>query len=390
MGKRYYRLLPFIFIGTFFLYYLTSSSNTPYNYFTLLADAFLHGRYWLTESPPWLNELIPAPTNRFYVVYPPMPAILMMPLVAIFGSNLNQTLVSIFFGSLNVVLFYMIILKFNLSFSNCLWLTALFGFGTNHWFTSSVGSSWYIAHVIAIFFLFLAILETFSKKRPFLIGIFLGAAYLSRLPTILSLPFFLIILKDIFWVDRKIQVKPLSYLLTGISIFVAFSFWYNWARFGNIFNFGYSLIPGVLQESWYSEGISSSSYIPRHLKVIFAQIPSLSSSSPFFIPSLYGMALWLTTPAFILALLAPIKKQLVIASWLAVFLVAIPNLIHGTVGFSQFGYRFALDFTPFLLLLVVMGIGPKLQWYKKILIVLSILVNSWGVLWINKFGWAGW
>ncbi len=52
-----------------------------------LADAFLHGHIYLTDHPSWLSELIPR-DGVYYVPYPPMPAILLMPLVAIFGTEL--------------------------------------------------------------------------------------------------------------------------------------------------------------------------------------------------------------------------------------------------------------------------------------------------------------
>src|SRR2546428_293368 len=37
---------------------------TDYDYYGRLADAFLHGRWWLTEAPPWLNELLPCGEGR--------------------------------------------------------------------------------------------------------------------------------------------------------------------------------------------------------------------------------------------------------------------------------------------------------------------------------------
>ena len=36
------------------------------DYFVRLADAFLHGRLYVTEAPTWLNELIPAGPGRWY------------------------------------------------------------------------------------------------------------------------------------------------------------------------------------------------------------------------------------------------------------------------------------------------------------------------------------
>src|SRR2546429_9940176 len=57
---------------------------TDYDYYGRLADAFLHGRWWLTEAPPWLNELLPCGEGRFCVVYPPLPATLSLPFVPFF------------------------------------------------------------------------------------------------------------------------------------------------------------------------------------------------------------------------------------------------------------------------------------------------------------------
>ena len=51
--------------------------------FFYLADAFLHGRTWLT-SPLGPYDIIPV-FGRFYVPFAPFPAIALMPLVAIVG-----------------------------------------------------------------------------------------------------------------------------------------------------------------------------------------------------------------------------------------------------------------------------------------------------------------
>ena len=101
------------------------------------------------------------------------------------------------------------------------------------------------------------------------------------------------------------------------------------------------------------------------------------------------MAIWLTTPAFIYAFFAGIKNRLVIGCWITIILIAFVDFCHGTWGFAQFGYRYAVDFYPFLFLLTIKGIGDAVKWHHKILIILGIIVNLWGVLWIHKFGWVG-
>ena len=78
------------FILTFIVYLFTSAGQTPYDYFTRLADSFLQGKYYITQNPPWLSELIPAGLNKFYVVYPPMPAIIAIPFRLLFKEKFEQ------------------------------------------------------------------------------------------------------------------------------------------------------------------------------------------------------------------------------------------------------------------------------------------------------------
>src|SRR5205814_3550356 len=81
--------------------------STDYDYYGRLADAFLHGRWWLTEAPPWLNELLPCGDGRYCVVYPPLPAILSLPLVPFFPTAVAQVVASrIAAGASTGVLYY--------------------------------------------------------------------------------------------------------------------------------------------------------------------------------------------------------------------------------------------------------------------------------------------
>ena len=106
------------------------------------------------------------------------------------------------------------------------------------------------------------------------------------------------------------------------------------------------------------------------------------------------MSILITTPAVIYAVFAGIRKKTALACWTAIIPVALVSFTHGGYGWIQFGYRFAVDFYPFLLILITMGMNSflkensDLRWHQKLLIIISILVNSWGILWINKFGWA--
>jgi len=353
-----------------------------------LADAFANGRIYLLENPPWLNELIPGEQGKFFVAYPPMPAIVAFPFVVLLGQNFPQQVLAHLLGAGFAVLTSKLALKITNNKRVAIWIGFLAAFGNIIWFLAATGSSWYLGQVTAAFFLMAAIYETFSQKRSFLIGVFLGAAYLSRVHTILSLPFFAYLLLGKLALSKD-NIKKLFWFLLGLSPFLFFNAVYNFARFGVLWDKGYTLIPGVLDEPWYTLGLIHPSYIERHLKVIFTALPVLKNQFPYIFPSWEGLAIWLTTPAFIFALKAPFKKAIIKISLLAIALISIPILLHGTYGFAQFGYRFAVDVYPFLFLILIYSLPKKLRYYHWLLLAISILVNTWGVVWINKMGWVG-
>jgi len=371
-----------IFGAVLTTYYLTSGGHTPYDYFARLADSFLTGRLYLTDNPPWLNELIPI-NNKFYVAYPPMPAILLMPFKLLFKSSFFQEQLSFLVGASISITYFAISKKITKSLKAALWTTIFVSFGTILWFLSTAGSSWYLGQTCATLFLSLAIFEHITKKRPWVLGIFLGAAFLSRIHLILAIPFF------VTDASVKKKFKFLFLFMLGFLPFLVFNFYYNLVRFGTIFDKGYFLIPGLFEEPWYQQGIFNLSYIPRHLKVIFLSLPIVKTSYPFVIPSWGGLAIWITSPAFVYSLFAPLKVGEVKMSWISIILISLVLFSHGTTGFAQFGYRFAVDFYPFLILITIYALHKRgIKWHHWLVLMICILVNAWGVILINKLGWV--
>jgi len=89
---RIFLLLVLVTLG---IYGITHTDRyVALNYFVPLANAFIHGHLYLIDNPSWLNELIKW-QGHYYVVYPPMPAILLIPFVALFGEHFTN-LVSLF------------------------------------------------------------------------------------------------------------------------------------------------------------------------------------------------------------------------------------------------------------------------------------------------------
>jgi hypothetical protein len=157
----------------------------PALYFDQLADAFLHGRLYL--AAPLLTHDLTLFQGRWYVPFPPGPALLMLPLVALLGpAAAFEAPLSAGLGGLSAALIYLGLRAMNergwieAGERACLWVTALFAFGTVHWVAASTASVWFLAHVVASTFLALAVALAARQARPGWVGLALAGAVLTR------------------------------------------------------------------------------------------------------------------------------------------------------------------------------------------------------------------
>jgi uncharacterized membrane protein len=94
------------------------------------------------------------------------------------------------------------------------------------------------------------------------------------------------------------------------------------------------------------------------------------------------MGLFFTSPALIYAFRASIRSRLVQASWMAIGVMLVPIVSYYGIGFVQFGYRYALDFMPFLALLAARGLPKPLTTTAVVLISAGVLINVWGSIFL--------
>src|ERR1041384_8757675 len=74
---------------------------SQFPYYNYLADALLHGQLYLRLNPPTTHDLSPF-QGHLYLYWPPVPAILLMPFVAIFGVQFSDILFTLGVAALNV------------------------------------------------------------------------------------------------------------------------------------------------------------------------------------------------------------------------------------------------------------------------------------------------
>jgi hypothetical protein len=358
------------------------AEQTPFNHYVRLADAFLHGRIEITNPPQHLE--ISRVGSHNYVIPPPGPALVILPYVAVRGMLANQTLASCVIGGIAAGLGVLLAARVAPARRDYLWLAALPAFGTIMWFMSAVGSTWYFAHVVAVASLTLSAWETLGSRRPALIGGGIALAYLAHQPTILTIPFFMLTTMS-QWAPagwrawRRFDVGYLIRMTGPIAAAVAMNSAYNYVRFGTVADVANVYRPGIWSEGTFDRGLFSLSYIPRHLSVIFRDVPHFIAEPPYLPVPWTGLAIWVTTPAFLYALRARGNLETA-AAWIGILLVSFAVMTFGATGISQFGYRLATDFYPLLYLLTFRGMGATPSLWAKILIAISVLVNAWGVI----------
>ncbi len=366
---------------------------TEYDYYGQLAQAFLAGHWWLTDAPPWLNELLSCGDGRWCVPYPPLPAILTIPLAAFLPSALAQVLVSQIAGGLSAGVLFASLRAFGAPRAVAIAGAVLSAAGTTLFFSSVDGRAWYDAHAVAMPFLCAAFYVAARGGRPWILGAAIGLATLSRLPIAAATPALALLL-------ALRAGAPFPRVLAGVIAgglpFAAIYVAYNLLRWGTPLDIGYALL--AEGDIFFSHGVFSLFYVPRHLQAIFLEMPELVEGTPWFVrPGLQGMSLLLTTPAllWVVASLRHLRRDPQVAlTALAAILALTPDLLHGTVGFAQFGYRFSLDAQPFLIALALAGDARTAGGWRArpsrlfiAAIVLSIVINLYATIAISRFGY---
>jgi len=395
-----------IFLAVFVVYYAVFphpvvGTDHEQKQFVVLAESFLDGRVDMRQAPEWQSDIV-FTFHGTYLYSPPAPAFLLMPFVEIWGAGFSQAYFSMALGAVNAVLFWVLLRTLRCGRTTQLLLVPFFAFGTVHFSAAAIGSVWFYAHVAVVFYLFMALIAVLRGWSPVIPGLFLGLAFLTRFHTVLAAPFFLYLLAF----DRQRPILNVALFCAGLAPAIAFALWYNDLRFGSPFDSGYGDI-----HSYYLQGGGSDPYeysfyrllfpgaphfgmfdirnIPLHLYTIFLMPPEYWPDWSILRPSPYGLSVLLHSPAFVYAVLVKRRTVLKPLCWAVIGLIAIPILTYYAQGWVQFGYRFLLDFAPFLLILTALGFEDTRSTKWKVLLVgVSIVANLWGKYWVSEYGWG--
>lgn len=384
------------------------SAHSPYNHFALQAEAWLEGRLDLGGPPPRYTGFddFAVRDDRYFVSFPPVPSLLLLPFVAVAGAP-ERVLDPLLFASLaplGPALFFLALEalrragRSRRSERENVGLALLLGLGTVYWFSAVQGSVWFAAHVVTMVLGCGYLLASVEARHPLLAGLLLALAVGTRPSLAFAAPVFL---HEAFYAPgsgtssprspprRREQLRRMALFASPLLVVGAALAAYNAARFGDPLEFGHRFLAIKWRDRIDAHGLFDLSYLAKNLTVVLGGVPFRHPDAGWQINA-HGLALWLTTPGLVWALLPPAPRRqaeqaeappdrLLLASGVSALLVALPSLLYQNTGWIQFGQRFSNDYVPLLLLVVALN-GRRLGRLFWGLALVAVVVNGIGAV----------
>lgn len=343
--------------------------------FILQAQAWLHGHLALEQ---YTGDTIIL-HGKDYVIYPPLPAMLMLPFVALLGDKFSDIWFTWIFAAMNIILLFRTlevmrvrcITRRSVLENGIIALT--FGFGTVALWLGLGGDVWFTAQIVSTFGIMLMLHSTLSRRWPLAT---LGAAIvlLSRSSEVLIGLVPLVVYLHDLGVGRREQkrlrifpqrwpsARELALILTPIVLAGLLLLIRNKLYFDNFLSSGYD-IQNQQDHSGILYGVVSWHYIWPNFVIDFLNWPTFSFASPFDVhPYLdlmlsgMGTNMFFSTPLLAIFLFAPQGKTsrpwLRTTLWVTIAVILVSVLTFCAGGWVQVGARYVLPLYPLLFLLL--------------------------------------
>ena len=347
--------------------------NPGSNSYALLAEAFLNGRL---DTTTCFDGDCARFEDKIFVMFPPVPAIIALPFVALFGVEFSGfVLISALAFALSVWLWWQIFEGLKLDRDVAIWLLLGLAFATPLYYVTIRGDGvWFFAQSIGFAFTSLAIHQMVRGGSLILAGACIGAAFLCRQMAVFYLPFLFALSLDRFEPlisfsrDHIIRVLKLGLpVAAAVGVYLA----YNYLRFGDPMQTGYPYMMGaemaeggsIINYRLAEHGLWSLAYFLFNTVYLFLQGFHLEFTGNSMVEPLAldpsGTAILAASPFVLFAFFAPMRRPVLIGV-VTILAIAVPTLFYHSNGFSQYNVqRYALDWLPILFYILAVALAER-------------------------------
>ncbi|MDD6014555.1 MAG: hypothetical protein PUC10_07870 [Clostridiales bacterium] len=346
-------------LGYIFIHMLFGGTLLSYNFwdsYSLQAMSWLSGRLDMGKNYEWLELAVY--NGKYYLSFPPLPSVVMLPFVLLFGEKTPSNLVSALYGIFTAMIAYKILKKAGMKRGGAVFFAIAYVWGSNMLWLSTSGGVWFLAQGLNMLLLTACVYFAQQKMRV--------AAYAMAALAVGCRPFsvcmFLPLMAYFYTADKD---RPMADRIGGqirsliIPVFIALCYMlYNYVRFGNVLEFGHNYLPEFTESE---KGQFSLSYILPNLYNLLLRPVTLRADLTLEYPLFDGFMFYIANPMFLIWFAAVVKdvrqKKLDAVRLCIVIAVLIELLLlcaHKTLGGWQFGARYTVDMLPMALMYLLL------------------------------------
>ena len=346
-------------LGYIFIHMLFGGTLLSYNCwdsYSLQAMSWLSGRLDMGKNYEWLELAVY--NGKYYLSFPPLPSVVMLPFVLLFGEKTPSNLVSALYGIFTAMIAYKILKKAGMKRGGAVFFAIAYVWGSNMLWLSTSGGVWFLAQGLNMLLLTACVYFAQQKMRV--------AAYAMAALAVGCRPFsvcmFLPLMAYFYMADKD---RPMADRIRGqirsliIPAFIALCYMlYNYVRFGNVLKFGHNYLPEFTESE---KGQFSLSYIFPNLYNLLLRPVTLRADLTLEYPLFDGFMFYIANPMFLIWFAAVVKDVLqkkLDAVRLCIVIAILAELLllcaHKTLGGWQFGARYTVDMLPMALMYLLL------------------------------------
>ena len=356
-----------------------------YKSYLLQAQAWLRGETALDGNYPYLELAVYE--GKYYVSFPPVPAIPMLLFTLIWGDDVPGGLFQKIYAAIAcLVVLSELMRSRRIRMRDAVAWALFICFASAMLPVTLVGGVWYEAQILAFLFAVSAIAAV-RRRHPTLACLFYALAVGCRPFSVCLGP--VLLAMHLSGCRRENLPARLRRLVPGIIIGLAVAACYalyNYARFGNPFEFGHNYLPEFTRAE---HGQLSLAYVLQNLPTLFFG-PPFSITETGLTANIFGFSMFLSCPILICGVVWFVqdaaKRRLTPAKWLIAAMALLNTfllLMHRTLGGHQFGMRYALELVPLSFAYLLLSPKRRMRRWEGALFIFGLIFNLIGGIFVH-------